>query len=443
MTPESLELSIFTGRLVIAVTALTHSLLATFIVGASLIGAVTATLHILTGRTWYRRLAHMIAFALVLTTATISFFGVLFVIALNVFWPRFWHQLFQVMFWLFLLEAALFLCEAFFAYAWFYLWQWGESGWRRLVHLSFIWIAAGSSLAAMFLIDVTASYMVTPVPLDSGWENIFNPTMIHLDLHRWFGNLTWAGFAMSGICAIGLYRAQNSQDYAFYLKAGTYCFAIGFGALLLMPIIGYQYMLHLRYGQPQAFYAIMLGERSWLFGLIGLTYGLLILLGSFYLTLLIRKTVPSSSSFFTYIVMSLFTIILATAVLALPYNLSHHPLLQELVTQRTFSLGKMQPYKYYALAALVIFGLLNAIYAIRFCTTSFSEIVEHALRQRSRLLPSLLLTLASLTIVVFLAMGWVRESARAVNGYLIYGAITINDEQPTYGLDDNSSKINE
>ena len=40
---------------------------------------------------------------------------------------------------------------------------------------------------AMFFIDITASYMLTPHPPDSSWANILNPTMIDLDLHRLVG----------------------------------------------------------------------------------------------------------------------------------------------------------------------------------------------------------------------------------------------------------------
>jgi hypothetical protein len=285
----------------------------------------------------------------------------------------------------------------------------------------------------MFAIDVTASYMLTPFPLDSGWENIWNPTMIDLHLHRWFGNLTWTGFALGGICAIGLLRSRTDHDYAFYLKAGTHCFAIGFGALLLMPIIGYQYLLHLRYGQPQAFFSLMLGERSWLFALVGLLYGLLVFVGSMYLWVLIRATHLARGSFSSFMVISLFLIGIATMVLALPYNLTNIPYIQDMVTQPIFPWGKMQPYKYYALSTLVVFGFLNGMYAIRAGMTSLPHAISGMPGMRSRATPSLLLTLASLTVMIFLAMGWVRESARAVNGYLIYGGIRLSDERPTYG----------
>ena len=84
MTLEPLETSMTVGRVAIAASALTHSLFATFIVGSSLIGAVTATCSYLTGKEWFRRLAKLIAFALVLSTATISFLGVVLVFALNI-----------------------------------------------------------------------------------------------------------------------------------------------------------------------------------------------------------------------------------------------------------------------------------------------------------------------------------------------------------------------
>jgi hypothetical protein len=35
-------------------------------------------------------------------------------------------------------------------------------------------------------------------------------------------------------------------------------------------------------------------------------------------------------------------------------------------------------------------------------------------------------------VLTMLSMGWVRESARAYNGYLISGVIKLSDEQRTY-----------
>ena len=46
--------------------------------------------------------------------------------------------------------------------------------------------------------------------------------------------------------------------------------------------------------------------------------------------------------------------------------------------------------------------------------------------------PRLLFTLALCAMLMMLTMGWSRETARAYNGYLIYGQMTLNEERTTY-----------
>jgi cytochrome d ubiquinol oxidase subunit I len=431
MELEPLGTSLMTGRIAIAIVALTHSLFATLIVGSALIGAVVATLFVVTDRPAYRRLAHFIAFSLVISTATISFTGVSLVFALNVFWPRFWHTLFRIMFWPFIFEAGLFLGEAVFAYAWYYLWAWSAVGhrWRRL-HLSFVWIAAACAVVAMFMIDITASYMLTPHPPDSAWANIFNPTMLHLHLHRWFGNLTWAGFALAGLCAIGMLRAADAEDRAYFRWASAFCFAIGFGALLVMPVIGYQYLLNVRYAQPQAFHVLMLGDRSWLFDLIALLYGLLVGTGSAYIASIVRDRATSDSTARSFFLVSLVIIGLAAVLLAQPYQLQHIPFLSRLTETTINPMGKMQPHKYFALSFLVMFGIANWVYFVRWFPWRRTD--DGVAGSPAENGSYLLLSLVVATMAMMLSMGWVRESARAVDGYLIYKHMSFSDERSTY-----------
>ncbi|MBA2485519.1 MAG: hypothetical protein H0V35_05355, partial [Nitrospira sp.] len=90
MLLEPLQIPMLYGKVAIGVVALAHALFATFIVGSSLIGAATETAGWWTGKRRYDRLAHTIAFTLILTTAAVSFLGVTLVFLLNIFWPRFW-----------------------------------------------------------------------------------------------------------------------------------------------------------------------------------------------------------------------------------------------------------------------------------------------------------------------------------------------------------------
>jgi len=350
------------------------------------------------------------------------------VFLLNIFWPHFWSTLFRIMFWPLLLEAMFFLAEAVFAYAWYYSWDWaGKMDRRKRVHLVFGWMAAASSLIAMVMIDIVGSYMLTPTALEFAWERIFNPTMIHLDLHRIFGNLTWTGFGLAGLCAIALLRAKEDTEREFYRWGASYCFIFGFGALLLMPVIGYQYLLQIRHAQPQAFQTLMLGERSWLFDLVALVYGLLLVLGSWYIYRLVCATSDRTTSARSFLPISLTVMVLAAMVFAMPYHIQHIPFARLVTLREINPIGKMQPNKYFALAFLVTFGFVNFIYYLK----AFAKGIQTK-RKASNAGTALLIALSVCSIVIMLTMGWSRETARAANGYLIYGKFKLSDEAATY-----------
>ena len=431
MFVEPLGLPMLVGRVAIASAALTHALFATFIVGSSLIGALMETIGYLRHDAAYERLARFIAFTLILTTAAISFFGVILVFLLNIFWPHFWSTLFRIMFWPLLLEASFFFGEAVCAYAWYYSWDWSSHDrLRKRWHLGFGWGAAACSLIAMLMIDIVASYMLTPRPPDQMWQAIFNPTMLYLDTHRIVGNLTWTGFGLAALCALAFLRSHREDDYHFYRWAGAVCFTIGFGALLVMPGIGYQYLLQLRYVEPQAFYTLMLGPRSWLFNLVALLYGSIAVLGSVYILRIVRSS--SQSAGHLIITGSLAVLIVAGLLFAMPYHVQHVPLLSGLTDAAINPLGKMQPNKYFAISALVFFGLLNWVLFLRSFGGSSSWWKQAVADRQDRVNQRLLVMVAGCAIVMMLSMGWVRETARAYNGYLIYGVMTFADEQSAY-----------
>ncbi len=418
------------GMAAVATAAMAHGLFATFIVGANTIAAGVYTAGYVTQRPEYERLARLIALILVLMIAVVSFLGVVLIFTLNLYWPRFWHEIFSTKFWFFLLEAGFFLLEVVGVYAWFFLWSWASStDWRRMAHLSLVWLAAAAAVIAMWMIDNTGSYMLTPGSSETLWDKLVPPTFLHLTTHRFFGNLTWAGFGLAGICGIAWLRSTQRSDKAHYRWAGKVCFAVGFAALLVMPIFGYQYLLKIRYQEPQIFHSLMLGDRSWLFALVSLLHGLLVLVGSIFIARTVRANAPAASSARTFLPVSLVLLAAAALVFGLPYRVQHVPGLQALTDREFLSWGKMQPHKYLAGGVLVVFGFVNWIYFLRWFGTR--ERTEPAPDSGSS--ASLWITMATLSIVMYLAMGWVRETGRAADGYLVYGKIRIQDEAHTYG----------
>jgi cytochrome d ubiquinol oxidase subunit I len=174
----------------------------------------------------------------------------------------------------------------------------------------------------------------------------------------------------------------------------------------------------------------LLGPRSWLFNLVALLYGSIAVLGSVY----ILRTVRSSAQSDEHLIIagSLAVLIVAGLLFAMPYHVQHVPLLSGLTDAAINPLGKMQPNKYFAISALVFFGLLNWVLFLRSFGGSSSWWKQAVTDRQDRVNQRLLVMVAGCAMVMMLSMGWVRETARAYNGYLIYGLMTFADEQSSY-----------
>jgi len=199
-----------------------------------------------------------------------------------------------------------------------------------------------------------------------------------------------------------------------------------------MPVIGYQYLQHVRYSEPQAFHTLMLGARSWLFDLVALLYGLIAVLGSWYMLRAIRLSSKTDSADRLILPVSLAVLVVAWLVFAMPYHLQHGPVLSRLTDAAINPLGKMQPNKYFAAAALVFFGLLNWILFLRSFAGRSSWWKTGLAGGQDRASQKILIVIAGCAMLTMVSMGWVRETARAYNGYLIYGVMTLADERATY-----------
>ncbi len=116
----------------------------------------------------------------------------------------------------------------------------------------------------------------------------------------------------------------------------------------------------------------------------------------------------------------------------MPYHLQHVPGLSRLTDAAINPLGKMQPNKYFAVAALVFFSLLNWILFLRFFAGPASWWKTGLASGQDRASQKILIVIAGCAMLTMLTMGWVRETARAYNGYLIYGVMTLADQRATY-----------
>ncbi len=409
--------SLIGSRLAIALTASLHSLFATFIVGGMLLGAVAESVGVLTGRQRYERLSHSIARTLVLMSATVAFMGVVLVLFLTILWPNFWTTLFRIMFWPLIFEASMFLGEAACLYPWYY--SWGR--WPRKVHLFIAWLGATFAVIAMTMIDTVGSFLLTPRPVLPALQRMLNPTMVQLTLHRFAGNLSWFGFGIAALSAIRYLRTNDPKERAYHEWVGAFAVIVGFGFLLLMPIIGFSYLKAVRFASEGAFSRLMLGEKSWIFVLQVFLIDVLIIVGTWYMFRMATFYYKDNLYFKRYRLLTFTLMGLAALLFVTPYQVRYIPFAEYFTSAQVNPLGKMQPYKYIAMGVLIALGIINYGFYLS------------AIRSKTEWggggpLPQVLLIVLGLfTIFSMINMGYARENGRYP--YLIYGKMTIAGER--------------
>jgi len=80
-----------------------------------------------------------------------------------------------------------------------------------------------------------------------------NPTFVPLNMHRFVGNISYAGFLVAGFAALLYLRSTRDSDREYYDWMGHWGLVWGFGFLLLQPFIGYGYMKAIREHNAEAF----------------------------------------------------------------------------------------------------------------------------------------------------------------------------------------------
>jgi hypothetical protein len=179
------------------------------------------------------------------------------------------------------LAIAGFLLQFAFFYPYYHYWAQIR---RRSVplHTMLGAVAALLMLIWVAVLDGMGSYMLTPVSGGSTWDHVWNPTWLSLVLHRFIGELVMAGYVIAayGAWRVGRSDASDTQEYDLFLvKIG---WLGGLCALLLQPFTGLLYASWIRQTAPQAYGQIVQG-RYQLLAYIQFTLLALLVVGSHWL----------------------------------------------------------------------------------------------------------------------------------------------------------------
>src|ERR671932_857576 len=428
----NLDVPIIGKNVVIATLVQTHILFATFIIGAVLIAATSEYLGMATKQPRYERFARNLARFVVLLFASGAALAITFVLALVTLFPVFFSYLQNAFFWVFLVEAFMFLGQIIIVYAWYNVWD--KLAYRKIIHVTFGLIAGFFGLMAMTMIDAVASYMLTPAeaPVTEVARTFLNQTMVPLNMHRFVGNLSYAGFLIAGWGAWRYFTSTREEDREYYDWMGHWGLIWGFGFLILQPVIGYGYLKAIREASPQAFSTIMLGDKSWLFLLLMTWIAIMSIASTAYFVHKLRFAVKPTPMLRKMSIGALgFTALFAI--------LNMIPAYGSLVPQiglvffdgggpggsQRIPLGGMYPYKYIGPIGLMLVGIFVIALYLRATATGFHW------GRASRWSQYALIVCAVTVVLTMMTMGYTRETARRADndpGYLIYNCITLEQE---------------
>src|SRR5919107_623447 len=409
----NLDVPVIGKNAVIAVLVQPHILFAAFIIGAVIIAATSEYLGMVTKQPQYERFARNLARFVVLLFASGAALAITFVLALIT---------------VFLVEAFMFLGQIIIVYAWYNVWD--KLAYRKTIHVTFGMIAGFFGLMAMTMIDAVASYMLTPAehPATDVARTFLNQTMIPLNIHRFVGNFSYAGFLIAGWGAWRYLRSTREDDREYYDWMGHWGLIWGFGFLILQPVMGYGYLKSIRESAPEAFETIMLGSKAWLFLLLMIWVAIMTLASTAYIVHKLRFAVQPTPTLHKLAVGALGFMALFAPLNILPAHAKPIPPIGPSFLggeETKIPLGSMYPWKYIGLIGLMLVGFFIAALYLRATATGFQW------GRASRWSQFALIVCAVTVVLTMVTMGYTRETARRVDndpGYLIYNCITMEQE---------------
>src|SRR5918998_1414331 len=398
----NLDVPVIGKNVVIATLVQTHILFAAFIIGAVLIAATSEYLGMVTKQPNYERFARNLARFVVLLFASGAALAITF----------------------------MFLGQIIIVYAWYNVWD--KLAYRKSLHVVFGFIAGFFGLMAMTMIDAVASFMLTPAEVTSQAglvaRSFLNQTMVPLNMHRFVGNFSYAGFLIAGWAGWRYLRTTREDDREYYDWLGHFGLLWGFGFLIMQPIIGYGYLKGIRESAPDAFNTIMLGSKAWVFNLLVLWIAVLSIASTAYFVHKLRFAIKPMETLRKLSVGALGFTALFTVLNIIPADADLIPQIGLVFGQgegTQIPLGSMYPWKYIGLIGLMLVGFFVIALYLRATATGFHW------GRASRWSQYALMACSVFVVFTMVTMGYTRETARRVDnqpGYLINDCVTLSQE---------------
>lgn len=447
--------------LAVAFLALLHIQIAAYLQGAAALSTVSQGISLMRDDPRHERLAHGLirSMSYVFTFgAAVAIFWVLWV--LGALWGHFWVDISTIIFWPLVFEAGAFLSEIVLLYTLYA--NWDRLANHRRARFGLTLLLTVVMWFQMFLINVVASYMLTPNGGDRDQlSQVLNPTFLPLQIHRTIGNIAWAGAAVAfyaGFAYLRATRRARSSPAAAPARSVGALAATGIGeppdapaaerrrfldwmgqwgalwaiTLTLFQIwVGYTYAKEIQLHTYPAWYRLMRGVLSNLFLTQIFLLGMIFTLGCLFFLLRMRA---AGIRRLRVQKLCLAGLVLATLLAAQPawFAADFSDVAAAHLAKPWWDggllnpIGDFIPNKVIALIALMVFGLISVTSYVR----AYSEGRVRS-GDTTRRTQAVLLALGVTVSLMMIVMGVLRENSR--QPYLIYGEMRLQHQQITTG----------
>ena len=389
MSLQPLHFPLLGNSVAVGVVSLLHIAFASLAVGFMMLAPIAEAFG--RSRPFYTDTAHTLTRVTVVTYTTSLVLAVIMVELFIGLFPTTNAWLFNRFRSPILLAMAAFFLQILLLYPYYHYWEAIRAKAPRL-HLAMGAGSAAFMLVWVGVLDGIGSFMLSPAGSEGQWSELFNPTWLPLVVHRFFGNLVFAGYTIAGYGAWRLGRPHDALNEAYYLhllKTGLF---IGLAALLLQPVTGFVYASSIQAAAPQSYAQVVNGPYQ---ALVYLQFSLIALL--FVGTHVLLRTAAADRSTNVWVGRAL---MLAAALMIA--SVGHTDI------RRTCT---------FAAVGLMCWSL----YRWRSLLTK-----RDAAAWRGPLVRGLSLTLTIVALLTYLTMGTIRETAR--RPYTVQGIISLHEE---------------
>jgi cytochrome bd ubiquinol oxidase subunit I len=396
-------------RIAIGAFFILHILISGAVSGATQLGPFLEWVGWMRRRDTYERLAHGMSRFLVYYFTIGSATAILLISALLVgLWGHSWGVINRVAWWPLYIEAWTFVLMVLGVYIWHYAWE-PLRRWKVL-HMCIGGLLVVFSALQVAMIDIVASYMLTPNPPQNPIGVWLNPTWYPLEFHRFVANLAYIGYLIAAFAAIRYLRAKREEDRAFWDWTGSQGILWGTALTLLQPIVGYSYAKEIQLHAYGAWYKMMRGPLSPEFLAQIFLLGLMLIAASLYFWMRLRRAKAPGTAIMAGLT---FLLIVTTIFAAIPY---HFALTFDQVQAEgldrplwegglIFPYAAMIPYKVAALMAYTVFAIAAIFWYLR-------GLPDVRWGQAGRTEQRVLLFSGVAVMAMIALMGFIRENSR-------------------------------